>query len=592
MFLSAEMTTLTKRFRVILLCAAAFLVSAPVFSGDWVLAAQAFSVAHRQQAPESVVKASEVLPQLMLEQVSSNKTRVLPPGETLDRNLDSLLTERLSLFLQLSKAVKERDSLVVSKKSPRELEKALVSADDAVREIQEKIEENLRKADEASGGKVADEEGRDGDGPGFFKKLSDGIGQRLPFPFPFFRRDEGGEIVAEPVRLYKDDPGTLFAPSETAASSGVGSYDFSREVVAAKINGLVTGTISVYGEYVGVTAEVFVYPGAKSVGSVSDVGALGDLVPLAKRLVQKILPKVANSFPVVVDFHIEPENARPSAVVTIDGVVHSDIGSAVILDAGIHTVCVEAKGFEPAVLTYPFKDDGRFVVRAELVPEFNGGMDIRLGHFRDGFFLTGAIESSHFGYSDDRARISVNGKNVLSVFEDSSTGERAFVRISEKIASDGASLVVNAEPYDRAENIDRRRRGMYLAYSALICSLPATFYCMGEFESANNSYYLGRGTYDDALAWQMRSNVTKGISAALGVWFIVEMVRYLWSANGVLPAEARIDRKPERRIVSTLADTVPVRMNVADEQVCGVIAPPEKEETEGGKEAGGQAPRQ
>lgn len=536
-------------------------ISSNIFCEDWIIAGKKFSLKQTKNSSDSVRKAAEVLPQLILEQISVGKLRVIPNSEILDRKLNELQTERLSLFLQLSKEVKTRDSLVISKIKPKDLEKAIVEAEKKIAEIQEQINENIQKADEeiAKFEKPLEEKKENN----VFEKFSNEI-------LTFFRKDEEEKIVTENVKLYKDDANTLFTPSDSANEAGIKSYEFSKELLNSKINGLITGTISTYGDYAGVTVEIFSYPGAKSIGQVTDVGTLTDLVSLAKRLVQSLSPKIANSFPVLVDFEIKPENAKMSSIVTIDGVVYSKLNEPVLLDSGIHTISIEAKGFEPLVLTYLFAGQNRFEVKGELIPDSAGEMNIRLKKFLDGTFYANAINSSKFGYFDDYAKLSVNGKNVLSIFEDSYSGQRAFIRIPFDLAQDGNNLVVNAKPFDRAANIDKRRRWMYIAYSSLICSLPFTFYSLGEFTSLNNAYSSNSKNvdYNELQSWQTRSNITQGISIACGVWFAVEMVRYLWAANQVLPAQAKKDKHPEKRLVFTLFDKATVEMNKETIQTC------------------------
>ncbi|MBQ4377585.1 MAG: hypothetical protein II821_00085, partial [Treponema sp.] len=128
--------------------------------------------------------------------------------------------------------------------------------------------------------------------------------------------------------------------------------------------------------------------------------------------------------------------------------------------------------------------------------------------------------------------------------EDSDSGSNAFFMIPESSAFDGANLVVNAKPFDREKNIDKRRRWMYTAYTGLILSLPFTFYYKGEFTAENIAYSQGRADYDRLVSLRDKANICEGISIAFGVWSAVELVRYLWAADRVLPTKAKIDKNP------------------------------------------------
>lgn len=532
------------------------------FADNWTLGVMEFSF--RQNASRSVssAQAAQVLPQLIIEQFSGDESRTIPAGESLDRCLKELQTARLSLFLQLSKEYKARDSLVLTETNPKKLQKSLKAQMEKISGIEAQIDENLaevRRAKDDAAPRIEREnavsEGR--------KVEDDKKGGRLfPFqlPFPFFRRDEEERIVTESVVLYKGDATALFKPSEKALEAGFSSWDFEQEVSGAGINGLITGEITVYGDYCSVTASLRVYPGAQVLGAVTEVGLLSDLMPLANGIARNLDSKIANALPVMLEFDVEPKEIAAAARVTIDGVVFplrkSDgtFENRIIKDAGIHRITVEAPDYEQIPFTYAFVDDSRFVIHANLIPERHGVAQIRLKKYRDGVFHTYGLSQSPVTAEEPQARIEVNSKTVLGVFtvpkenpEDSDSSNIAFFRIPEKSAFDGVNLVVNAKPFDREANIDKRRRWMYTAYTALICTLPFTFYYMGEFTAENTAYSQGRGDYDRLVDLQQRSNICTGITAVCGVWAAVELVRYLWAADRVLPAKAKIDKKAMRQ---------------------------------------------
>ena len=41
------------------------------------------------------------------------------------------------------------------------------------------------------------------------------------------------------------------------------------------------------------------------------------------------------------------------------------------------------------------------------------------------------------------------------------------------------------------------------------------------------------------MMWQNRTYGCIGITSACGIWFVVELVRYMFAANQVLPANAK-----------------------------------------------------
>ena len=507
---------------------------------------------------ESTAKAAQVLPQLIVEQFSSENIRTIPQKERLDRRLKELQTERISLFLQLSKEYKTRDSLVLSTNSPRKLEKEIRKQMEKIRDIEIKINDNLdeaKKEIDAAAPKIDHDEAAHAD----IKNKNDKKalpGFPIKLPFFFFKHNEKDEIITENVVLYKGDSTALFAPSEKSSEAGFTSWDFEQEVTGAKINGLITGEITCYGDYCSVTTNLRIYPGGQIFGTVQEVGLLTDLMPLADSIARNLDSKIANALPIMIDFDISPKEIAKDTKIMIDGIVFSltktdgSFDNKIIKDSGIHHINIEAPGYENLTFTYSFTDDNMFFVHANLVPKVHGTAHIKLKKYRDGIFHTYGLNQAPVTKEEPSAKLDVNGKSVLGVFavpkqsdDDSDSSNIAFFRIPENQAFDGAYLLVNAKPFDRAANIDKRRRWMYTAYTALICSLPFTFYYKGEFTAENFANSQGRGDYDRLRNLQNRSNICAGISAACGVWTAIELVRYLWAADRVLPAKTKIDKK-------------------------------------------------
>lgn len=535
--------------RLLVFCGIFFFIMFPLFAAEtgqnqWVLAAQKFTFA--QKGTQSVVNTqfATVLPQLILEQISIDGTRVLPSQEVLDRKLDALQTERLSLFLQLSKEYQTRDALVLSKPTPKKLEKALKAEQEKIDAIQKKIDDNLaetervkteyqpkidREAAIARGEKVEEEQ------RGSWR-----------FPFPFFMGDEADDRPQnEIVTIYRNDSTALFSPSQNAVTDGITSRTYEKEVTGAKINGLIVGSITGYGDYMAVSVDLYVYPGSRLVGSVTEVGVIADQMDLAERIVQRLVPSIANSLPVNLRFEVVPEEAARLASLTLDGLVYNKIPSELQVDASVHTISVEARGYETASFTYKYEGNERYRIRVSLTPAQTGVLNLRLKKARDGIFYPKGFDQQAVDVQHQAAQVTVNGKAVLGLFS-TGTGENkesAFFYLPEDLAQDGAQLKVQAKPYNREQNIDKRRRWMYTAYSALICSLPFTFYVTGNRTATVNAYNAGRVGYDDVQKWDTYRYVTTGITIAAGAWTVFELVRYLLAANDVLPATATTDKR-------------------------------------------------
>ena len=168
---------------------------------NWVLASQEFKIKNKN-IKESESQLTKVLPQLILEQFSENGLRLISSEEELDRELYKLQTERLSLFLQLSKEEKARDALVLSKATPSELTKALSEAGKKIEDIESKISENLKLTEETKN-KYQERISREKQGLDIAEEHKSG--------FSFFQNDKN-PLASELVSLYKSDNSALFTP--------------------------------------------------------------------------------------------------------------------------------------------------------------------------------------------------------------------------------------------------------------------------------------------------------------------------------------------------------------------------------------------
>ncbi|MBO4403778.1 MAG: hypothetical protein J5780_00375, partial [Treponema sp.] len=121
-----------------------------LYSADWVLGGTAFTFTQKETRPSSLEAKGALLPSLILEQISDSSYRMTTDEEMLSRTLSSFSLERQSLFLQLSKEVKTRDSYILSETSQRTLKKKLASQNEKISGLKKQIQENLEKTDRAT----------------------------------------------------------------------------------------------------------------------------------------------------------------------------------------------------------------------------------------------------------------------------------------------------------------------------------------------------------------------------------------------------------------------------------------------------------
>ncbi len=491
------------------------------------MAARKFTYTGDHLSDSSVLAVSEIIPQLILEQISAETQHMLLSREVLDRKQDVLLTARLALFLELSKEVKTRDALVLKYENLHSLKKEIEEEDKKIAVIRKRIDDNLTETEENEK-KAMPEVTREENG--------------LP-AVPDHGMHPVKPMAEEPVAVYKDSPSELFTLSdESAGVSDYSGYVFKKAIADAKINGLITGSVVSYGGYAAVTVELHIYPGASSGGIVTEVGLVSEPLELAKRLARALLPMIANSLPVDLHFFIEPQTALADIAVTVDGMVFNSISSSVVINSGIHLITIDAPGYRHEEIRYAFSGKRSFNVRVVLTPDTPGVLLIHMNKPLSGTIYTNAINGVMVDDASPDAPVSVDGKAVIGQFTDLNNNA-LFFYIPASFAKDGEKLHVDAVPYDVSADIEKHRRRMYTAYSAFILSLPVSFYTYGRFVNEYNLSVLDNIQSEDAQVWQKRCWCAVGVSVTLGAVFAYQLVRYLISANSVLPISAVPDEQ-------------------------------------------------
>jgi len=544
--------------RASILSVLVFVLTVHAYGADWTLGAQKFSFAQNGIESASQDGAASLIPQLILEQISTVSTRVPTNRELLNRTLDDLQTKRLSLFLQLSKEVKTRDAIFLTEADGRNRKKKITDEQVKIASLQKQIDDNLALADKAR----ADFEPS-------MNAVTPEQGNPQEFSFEKIFGSKKNMLSAEQtenVVLYKKDAYTLFAPAATAIAAGVKSYEFDKAVTAEKINGLITGTITVYGTYAAVNAELLVYPGAISAGTVTEVGSLDNCQQIAQNIARSLSPKLFNNLPISVYFDIQPEEAAKNATITVDGTVYDSVPQTLSVQAGIHTVTIESEEFNAQSVTWNFKDVPSFLIHAALTKKNDGTLSLSLKKPLVGSCFTNGLFAGKSGAGQITAQVSVNGQPVIGQFvtekksvkkvrkevTDSSGNKTMqyveeegdfigqFFYIPEALAVPDSSLTVKVNPADNASNIDKRRIWMYRGYSALIVTLPFTFYCYGKYDAQFKGYQAGAFTDVQTIEnWRTTTWISIGASCVAGSFFVYELVKYLRAADAVIPVTVK-----------------------------------------------------
>lgn len=509
----------------------------PLFGedGKWVIAAQKFIYARGQTKNAVTSNIEETIPINILEKISRSLERNIMPNERFERENYKLRTERQSLYLQLSSEYKKRDSLVLNNYSDMRMKSELKAAEKKIKQIQEKLEKNIAEQKEKyekaeaqmhlAAGEVDDDDNVELNEAELVKNLIKNI----------FEQSED-LITEENIALYKDSVESLFKTTVKVKETDYTEPLFEKEVVSSGINGLITGQITSYGDFISVAVDLYNYPGAKKIGSVMEVGEIKELDLITSEISRQILPMIVNTLPVKFVFSIEPEEAKEKLSIYVDDVLQKMENDTVSLDSGSHRIQFVSEGYKSAGVTYFFEGNKKYNIEVKFERPVIGHIQLQLKNELTGNIYANAEPALKF---DDRnSQISINGNTILGEFitEDNET---AFFYIPKKQTFDGSAVTLNPKPRDRTEYVNTRRKWMYGAYTVFMISLIPTFYTFGNFQINKDLYSKHQIDFETAKRWQTASNISSTISICCGVFWGIELIRYLVAANSVLPQNVK-----------------------------------------------------
>ena len=532
------MTKKYKKLRAVVLVFTFLWTSfSPLFGedGKWVIAAQKFIYARGQTKNAVTSNIEETIPINILEKISRSLERNIMPNERFERENYKLRTERQSLYLQLSSEYKKRDSLVLSNYSDMRMKSELKAEEKKIKQIQEKLEKNIAEQKEKyekaeaqmhlAAGEVDEDDNVELNEADLVKNLIKNI----------FEQSED-LITEENIALYKDSVESLFKTTVKVKETDYTEPLFEKEVVSSGINGLITGQITSYGDFISVAVDLYNYPGAKKIGSVMEVGEIKELDLITSEISRQILPMIVNTLPVKFVFSIEPEEAKEKLSIYVDDVLQKMENDTVSLDSGSHRIQFVSEGYKSAGVTYFFEGNKKYNIEVKFERPVIGHIQLQLKNELPGNIYANAEPALKF---DDRnSQISINGNTILGEFitEDNET---AFFYIPKKQTFDGSAVTLNPKPRDRTEYVNTRRKWMYGAYTVFMISLIPTFYTFGNFQINKDLYSKHQIDFETAKRWQTASNISSTISICCGVFWGIELIRYLVAANSVLPQNVK-----------------------------------------------------
>lgn len=495
-----------RQFSVILIFLFTCLFSfAEEVKDKWTIAAAEFTYTQDLKRGEYEKAVLKVLPELILEQLYGTDLRVVSDQEMLDRKLNELLKERLSLFLELSKETKAKDALVLKDISEYQFNKQNALQDKKIKEIQKKIDANLDKQTE----EIND-----------FKADRNAYAPKNHF--------------SEEFVFYQNDSKKLFTLSENITEKNYVSYDCETEINNAKINALITGSVITYGEYAAVSVEMFMYPGARSCGVITEIGLLSQPDSIAKNIAYRLAPIIENSLPCEIQIKIFPKELAEKTKLTIDSTVYNKVPDKMIIATGVHRMTFDCEGYRKETFSYGFGYEKKYLIEVNLIEEELLDTAVVLKNFVAGNIFYNGIEAE-----DNVMSVKINNNGVLG-YMNTIEDNTLFFKIPKNKIEDKKTVSLKLKDYNVGDYIEKRRKIMYISYSALVCSIPFLFYSYSNYSNYYKSYNLGQYTdLNELKKFQTMSGIGIGITAGCGAWFLFDLIMYLVSANKALPVEAK-----------------------------------------------------
>lgn len=527
---------------------------------EWVVAAQKFDFT-RNQTGAVADGIATMFPARILEKLSSNLYRTVNIDESAERELYKIKMERNSLFLQLSSRVKTRDSLVLGNYSQRELELKIEQENNKIKEIKNSLDQNLARQKELGG--IIESINNEDELLLQAKNSKSDIGTKTFFKSLFFSQDS---LEQEKIVLYRNDISALFIPNQNS--------DVEKQLVDSKINCLITGQITAFDEYMSVTVTAKVYPGAKEIVVMTEIGSVDDADLMASVFATQLAPAITNSMPCEILITTDTYEALNSLCVYIDDVLYSDFSTDFTIDSGVHFIQFTAEGFKNAGTSYYFEGNKKYTINVSLEKIQKNTVYLRPKSILEGQFVVNGIPAKKL--EDDASKITINGNAVLAQFI-TEEKDSFFMYIPENKISEGALYTAKVKPVNHSEFIEKRRKEMYLSYSILVTSLMPTIITKGIVESykpmlADKEKQKGLDNLDEKLktanGYVLASNICTGISIACGVWFVFELYRYFSAANSVLPATTKIDfnYEPAKEVMEIVTEETPQESDKTNEE--------------------------
>lgn len=479
-----------------------------LFSENWTLGATQFTLKDSALITESEKSGLDIIssqiPSLILDFFPLNIARTVFPEEQFERDLFKIKKERQSLYSTLTGQIKSRDGLFLSYEGI-ELKKKIESSYKSIKTTIEKLDD-LDKNE---------------------KELIES-----------FNQNKKKKNSIENVVLYQNDSTKLYNLEDSNSKE---------KITSSSINGLITGNITPYGNYVKVESFLTLYPEGKILVTAKEVGLVSEVEFIASSIMNQMLSAIINSPLVEADILIYPQEAGENAKIYIEDFVLKGKSVSTKFTPGEHSIRIESPGYETIYFSYNYlsNENKTISVNMKKIETVESYFTVKNKKIDNQFDLSSQIYLNSLFIGNNPISVLVSDKTYIGEIV-SNKGDDVYSffvlkngynskNLQEKNENNAIALQfdIPEAKEDLSKKIDRSRKRMYWSYGGLILSLPLHFFAKGTYELCEENSSIVDSS--KLSTWEAVSNVTMYTAIGAGVNFLVQLILYLVDANKVVP---------------------------------------------------------
>lgn len=470
---------------IVLLALCASVLPAANEAESWVLAAEAFEL---KNVPEIHADHAKNIPLMLLSRLSRLSSRKVSPDEIRSRAIREKQDVRMKLFLERNELVKKSDALVLSDNTGQNIQKQR-------RDIALQIVKKQQQIDAVE------------------KEIAD-----------FEKSGQDSEASLQTLKLWKDGK-ELYSRNDEVS--------LSRSLAKDGVSGLLYGTIEDIGGYFIVSVSLDTGYGRTQPVLVREAMPYDDIREILYRINSTLVPSLTNSTPVSLLLAVDPPDAR----VFIDDRLVVDHTEPVVVFSGEHSIRVTAPGYEFAERTVIFDTHDRYSIQISL----DKISTVQVAFDTESQPAEVYFQTRHFGTTAIIAELPAETLIGEAVQGDIKT--YFLYPHDDNEIKETRSMIIPLNRQNTEQRIEKQRKILYWSLGLLYGSLPFSMLSHGIAQNKSRAYEDGKisGTssqLDEINRWLLVSDITRGVSIALGANFLFQLIRYLIAADQTIPSYA------------------------------------------------------